>query len=121
MAKPEWGKKRTCQSQSCGGVFYDMTKDPATCPQCGTKDTLKPKLKPRRTPAAPKPAVVKASADEGANDNGITEDTEVDDDDDLANDEDLDEGDDLIVDASDLDGDDVSEVKEHIEPEGNKE
>ena len=54
MAKPAWGKKRNCQS--CGAVFYDMKKNPAACPKCGTEDNLQPLLKPRRTaPAAPKP------------------------------------------------------------------
>lgn len=34
MAKPEWGTKRTCQS--CETFFYDMKKDPITCPKCLT-------------------------------------------------------------------------------------
>ncbi|MBP6985500.1 MAG: FYDLN acid domain-containing protein [Alphaproteobacteria bacterium] len=32
MAKPEWGIKRTCQS--CDAFFYDMKKNPITCPKC---------------------------------------------------------------------------------------
>jgi uncharacterized protein (TIGR02300 family) len=34
VAKPELGFKRQCMS--CGAKFYDLNKDPATCPKCGT-------------------------------------------------------------------------------------
>ena len=34
MAKPELGLKRQCMS--CGAKFYDLNKDPAICPKCGT-------------------------------------------------------------------------------------
>ena len=34
MAKPELGSKRQCMS--CGAKFYDLNRDPATCPKCGT-------------------------------------------------------------------------------------
>jgi len=34
VAKPELGLKR--QFMSCGAKFYDLNKDPATCPKCGT-------------------------------------------------------------------------------------
>ncbi len=34
MAKPELGLKRQCMS--CGAKFYDLMKDPAICPKCGT-------------------------------------------------------------------------------------
>lgn len=34
MAKPELGTKRVCVS--CGAKFYDLTKEPAACPKCGT-------------------------------------------------------------------------------------
>lgn len=30
------GTKRTCQSSSCGARFYDLNRDPITCPMCGT-------------------------------------------------------------------------------------
>ena len=35
MAKPEWGKKRTCQS--CGTKYYDLNKNPIICPSCGVE------------------------------------------------------------------------------------
>jgi uncharacterized protein (TIGR02300 family) len=34
VAKPELGIKRLCAS--CGAKFYDLNKDPITCPKCGT-------------------------------------------------------------------------------------
>ena len=34
MAKPELGVKRQCES--CTGKFFDLNKDPITCPRCGT-------------------------------------------------------------------------------------
>lgn len=111
MAKPEWGKKRTCSS--CGALFYDMKNNPATCPKCGTEDNLQPLLKPRRQPvakAAPKPVAVNDDAEDTDTPDDI-DDVDVDD-----------EEDDLIVD-DDLDGDDddeVSEVKEHLEPSDDK-
>ncbi len=34
MARPEFGAKRQCQN--CGTKFFDLNKDPITCPKCGT-------------------------------------------------------------------------------------
>jgi uncharacterized protein (TIGR02300 family) len=34
VAKPELGAKRQCQH--CGVKFFDLNKDPITCPKCGT-------------------------------------------------------------------------------------
>jgi len=33
VAKPELGSKRQCQS--CGAKFFDLNKDPISCPKCG--------------------------------------------------------------------------------------
>lgn len=30
------GTKRTCQNSDCGSRFYDLQRDPAECPMCGT-------------------------------------------------------------------------------------
>jgi uncharacterized protein (TIGR02300 family) len=30
------GTKRTCQSNECGARFYDLNRDPITCPICGS-------------------------------------------------------------------------------------
>jgi len=34
VAKPELGIKRLCAG--CGAKFYDLNRDPITCPKCGT-------------------------------------------------------------------------------------
>ncbi len=34
MARPELGIKRQCMN--CGAKFYDLARDPAICPKCGT-------------------------------------------------------------------------------------
>lgn len=34
MAKPELGTKRLCPS--CGAKYYDLNRDPITCPKCGS-------------------------------------------------------------------------------------
>jgi uncharacterized protein (TIGR02300 family) len=34
VAKPELGTKRTCQN--CSSKFYDLGRDPITCPKCGS-------------------------------------------------------------------------------------
>ena len=113
MAKPAWGKKRTCTS--CGTRFYDMKKNPAICPKCGMENDLQPLLKPRRTPAAKLAPAKPAAANDDAEETDVPDDiddVEVDDD----------EEDDLLVD-DDLDDDrddDVSAVKGHMEPSDDK-
>lgn len=57
MAKPEWGRKHLCQN--CGAKFYDLRKEPPTCPSCGTRVDTQPAPRSRRgggRAAAPKPA-----------------------------------------------------------------
>jgi uncharacterized protein (TIGR02300 family) len=46
MAKPELGTKRVCVS--CGTRFYDLTKQPAICPKCGTEQPPE-QPRPRRS------------------------------------------------------------------------
>jgi uncharacterized protein (TIGR02300 family) len=46
MAKPELGTKRVCVS--CAARFYDLTKQPAVCPKCGTEQPAE-QPRPRRT------------------------------------------------------------------------
>jgi len=62
MAKPELGTKRVCVS--CSTKFFDLMKQPAVCPKCGTEQ---PAEQPRLRRAAgnvaeekrrPKPAPV---------------------------------------------------------------
>jgi len=89
VVKPDWGKKLTCPS--CGAKFYNMNKDPATCPKCETKVEAQPILKPRRQPVEavkPKPKKVAVVADEIEDDDDPLlddddEDIDIDDDDGL--------------------------------------
>ena len=50
MAKPDLGTKRQCLS--CGAKYYDLGKDPATCPRCGAVFQA-PALLRARTEAKP--------------------------------------------------------------------
>jgi uncharacterized protein (TIGR02300 family) len=54
VAKPELGTKRVCIN--CAAKFYDLNKDPITCPKCGTEFTVA-SLMPRGRPDAPRAAV----------------------------------------------------------------
>ncbi len=129
MAKPEWGRKVTCAS--CSNKFYDMRREPATCPSCGATNDPLQAFRPKRGAVAKptpqkeaKPKAAKVLPDEDDDDlDAVLPD--VDDDDDLADDDvedvlDDDEDDDLIEDTADLgeDDDDLDEVREHIETEG---
>ena len=143
MAKPEWGRKRTCYS--CGSVFYDLRRDPIVCPKCEAKFDPEAILKSRRSRVAvveeakPKPSAPDTSeadeakdAEPAAKDEESTakdaepaaEDAEpaAEDEESTAEDEDtdLDAEDALPEDASDLskDEDDVAEVREHLQEDG---
>ncbi|MFM2042839.1 MAG: hypothetical protein RLY86_1415 [Pseudomonadota bacterium] len=58
MAKAEWGTKRICPN--CGTRYYDMRKDPPTCPSCGTVFDPEALLKSRRARPMPVEEVKKA-------------------------------------------------------------
>jgi uncharacterized protein (TIGR02300 family) len=52
VAKPELGTKRLCGH--CGVKFYDLNKDPITCPKCHTVMELAPvTARARPEPATP--------------------------------------------------------------------
>lgn len=38
--KADRGTKRTCQDASCAVRFYDLARDPITCPSCGAAYTI---------------------------------------------------------------------------------
>ena len=48
VAKREWGAKHTCMS--CGGKFYDLHRNPITCPKCGTEAEVETARPNRRRP-----------------------------------------------------------------------
>jgi uncharacterized protein (TIGR02300 family) len=38
--KTDRGTKRSCQNPQCGSRFYDLNREPITCPICGTEYAL---------------------------------------------------------------------------------
>lgn len=61
MAKPDLGTKRVCQS--CGAKFYDLSKDPITCPKCdAVYEIVVPVTRGGRPAAAAAAAVAAAAA-----------------------------------------------------------
>ena len=64
MAKPELGTKRLCAG--CGAKYYDLNKDPITCPKCGTVyevAVVAPRGRPDAAAAARAQAAQAAEAD----------------------------------------------------------
>ena len=92
MPKEEWGVKRVCPK--CSVRFYDLQKDPMTCPECGAEFTLESLTAPKSKAAAREKAKEAPTADVKEDD---TEDAVVLDDDD--NDDDMD--DELLEDDDD--------------------
>jgi len=63
MPKAEWGVKHTCTS--CAARFYDMLRNPITCPKCETEVNVTVIVKPKRVrPAASAAAAAKVAARE---------------------------------------------------------
>jgi len=50
--KLERGIKRTCQNPDCGARFYDLNREPITCPICNTVYAIALQLPPQ-PPARP--------------------------------------------------------------------
>lgn len=115
VAKPEWGTKRICHN--CGVRFYDLRRDPAACPACGTVVEPGRQIRPRRGGGKAEAAAILAKVEEEKVEiEGVEEDVDVEE----VVEEDGDvvaEEEDLIEDASDLgeDDDDIGEVIEHID------
>ncbi len=115
MAKPEWGTKRICPS--CGARYYDLRKDPPTCPTCAAEFDPEALLKSRRARPIPADDVKKSSLPLGGG-LGVGVDDEVvelEDAESVLPVEDIgedaeDEEDVLIEDTSELGEDDMGEV-----------
>jgi uncharacterized protein (TIGR02300 family) len=60
VAKPELGTKRFCGG--CGAKFYDLSKDPITCPKCGTGVEVVMPVSRGRTNAAAAAAAAASAA-----------------------------------------------------------
>lgn len=93
MAKAEWGAKRLCAS--CGERFYDLNRDPITCPECGVLFEVEALTRGKRVRAVARPEAVARVVE--------TEDAVLVDDD-----EDVDDAAAVIVADDDEDEDDVA-------------
>ncbi len=103
MAKPELGEKHTCVS--CGARFFDLGKEPAVCPKCGTEQ---PAEQPRLKRAAPLPEEQKKVVKPAIDPDDV--DVEVPDDGD---------DEDILADADDLEDDsDVIDADIDVQTEG---
>ncbi len=113
MAKPEWGVKRICPE--CATRFYDLTRDPATCPKCEASFSAASLTKGKPVKATAKAAAAGAAADDDAE--VVVDDADiVVDDDDAVTDDDSDE----VTVVADDDDDDV-DLGTQIEIETDKE
>ena len=81
MAKIEWGIKRICQA--CGALFYDLNKDPITCPKCDVGFDPEAVLKSRRTrTVVPENVKPKTSDTEDVDEEEAIDEAEMEDEDD---------------------------------------
>jgi uncharacterized protein (TIGR02300 family) len=62
VAKPELGLKRQCMS--CGAKFYDLNKNPITCPKCGAAFQASAMTRAAPVAARAVPAAVVAADDD---------------------------------------------------------
>ena len=122
MAKLEWGTKRICPS--CGARYYDLQRDPVTCPKCSTPFDPEAFLRARRArPAAPvEKELEPVVADEIDGDLETAEVEAAEDEEEeagVALEEGEEEEEELIEDASELgeDEDDMAEVIDNVEEE----
>ncbi|MDO5621055.1 MAG: TIGR02300 family protein [Paracoccus sp. (in: a-proteobacteria)] len=105
MPKEEWGTKRLCPH--CATRFYDLQKDPMTCPACGNTFTLESLMQGRS-----RSLISDKSARGGDDQTDVLDDDDLDDDDtggDLDDDllDDDDDNDDVSLDdIADVAGDD---------------
>jgi uncharacterized protein (TIGR02300 family) len=121
VAKAEWGVKRTCLS--CGARFYDLQREPITCPACGAAVDVTVPSKPRRARATPvvvkaavAPALAEVEAEPVAVDDDVELEADLEDDEEVvdtaAGDEEAEEedGESAIEDVSELGDDDMADV-----------
>lgn len=106
MAKPEWGRRRVCQS--CSTAFYDMQKATIACPKCGTEFNPEQILKARRSGAAEETRARKAVAkpvDDFSDDDVLLEE-----DDEILLEEAEEDADDFIADDAEISDDEEGGV-----------
>ena len=106
MPKEEWGTKRLCPH--CGTRFYDLQKDPMTCPACGAEFTVESLSSGRSRSLISEKTAAADNRNELVDDEDLDDDADSGDlDDDLLDDDD-DDGDvslDDIADVADNDDD----------------
>ncbi len=104
MPKEEWGTKRLCPH--CGTRFYDLQKDPMTCPACGSEFTVESLTQGRgRSLVSEKTAMKDEDQDDDLIEDDLDDDDSGDLDDDLLEDDD-DDGDVSLDQIADVAGDD---------------
>jgi uncharacterized protein (TIGR02300 family) len=121
--KQEWGSKRVCPN--CGARYYDMHRDPITCPKCGSAFDPEALLKTRRARSVA-PIEEEEAAEpmaEAEIDSEIEAEENDGEEDEAAvvegGEQEEEEEEELIEDASELgeDEDDMAEVIENVEEE----
>lgn len=117
MAKPEWGTKRICPN--CGVRYYDLHRDPITCPKCQAAFDPEALLKTRRARVAAAPVeeeVIETAAEE-VDTEAEVEEADVDEDALPVEADEGEEEEEIIEDASELgeDEDDMAEVIENVD------
>lgn len=102
MPKDEWGVKRLCPH--CASRFYDLQRDPMTCPECGHSFTAESLLTGRGRAMISEKTSVK---DDDLDSDDLTDEADLDSD---AGDSDID--DDLLEDddEDDVSLDDIADV-----------
>lgn len=105
MPKEEWGTKRLCPH--CNTRFYDLRRDPMTCPACGVEFTLESLQTSRgRALISEKAAARNESQDDVVDPDDLDDDTDGGDLDDDLLDDDTDDGDVSLDDIADVGSDD---------------
>ena len=104
MPKEEWGTKRLCPH--CGTRFYDLQKDPMTCPACGSEFTVESLTQGRgRSLVSEKTAMKDEDQDDDLIEDDLDDDDAGDLDDDLLED-DVEDGVVSLDEIADVAGDD---------------
>ncbi|MBK5933278.1 uncharacterized protein (TIGR02300 family) [Rhodovulum imhoffii] len=100
MPKEEWGVKRVCPN--CTTRFYDLQRDPMTCPACGNSFSAESLLPSKNRTLAGSKSASKVVADDLSDEDDVIDDddSDVDLDDDVLDDDDEDVSLDDIADVS---------------------
>lgn len=111
MPKEEWGVKRVCPH--CSTRFYDLQRDPMTCPSCGHSFSVE-----SLTSGKNRSLITEKASQAKPRDEDLDTDDDIIDDDDDGTDVDL--GDDVLEDDDDdnVSLDDIADVSGDDDDEG---